>query len=74
MRNTDKTSGNALIHNVLGKYPIITARIGVQTYISIDHYSKSYLVEPTDDTNHSLNESHLAPVASYPGVITFPVN
>ena len=39
MRNIDKTSSNVLIHNVLGKYPVITVCIGVQTYISIDHYS-----------------------------------
>lgn len=39
MRNANKTSINVLIHNVLGKYPIITAQTGVQSYISIDHYS-----------------------------------
>lgn len=70
MRNANKTSSNVLIHNVLGEHPIITACIRAQTYISIDHSAQSYLVEPTDDTNHILNESHLAPVASYPRVIT----
>lgn len=70
MRNANKTSSNVLIHNVLGEHPIITACIRAQTYISTDHSAQSYLVEPTDDTNHILNESHLAPVASYPRVIT----
>lgn len=72
MGNTGKTSSNVIIYNMLGKYPIITVHIGVQTYITIHHYGTNYLVEPIDGTNHNLNESHLAP--EYPRVITFPVN
>lgn len=67
-------SSNVLIHNVLGKYPIITVCIGSKHTLALIITAQSYLVEPTDDTNHGHNESHFAPVASYPGAITFPVN